>query len=57
MGKFDPATMTERERHLYNVGLESFAAWVGARHQLTTWRTLFYIALLGNVVQWVVSVL
>ena len=55
MGKFDPATMTERERHLYERGFEAFASWVVAHRKLTVWRSLFYVALVGNIVQFVAS--
>lgn len=55
MGKFDPSTMTEREKYLYVKGEQCFNGWWHASKVARIYRTLFYIALIGNVVQCVAS--
>lgn len=44
----DLNTMSQREQQLYHAGYRMFS-------RMRAWRTLFYVSLVGNLVQWGVS--
>ena len=53
--RFDFNNLSPKERRLYDKGLLAFSQWMAWQQRARSYRWLFVLSLVGNVVQWWIS--